>query len=44
VLSAAGVSVGTNYPAPIIDIKESRVIALEAFSATKTQALKDPNL
>jgi deoxyribodipyrimidine photo-lyase len=35
VLSAAGVGIGIDYPAPIIDIKESRERALAAFAVTK---------
>jgi deoxyribodipyrimidine photo-lyase len=34
-LSAAGVGIGIDYPAPIIDIKESRERALAAFAVTK---------
>ena len=37
VLMAAGVEVGYNYPAPIMDIKESRARALAAFAVTKIQ-------
>ena len=37
VLAVAGVEVGHNYPAPIMDIKESRERALAAFSVTKIQ-------
>lgn len=39
VLSAAGVEIGANYPAPIVDIKESRERALAAFKLTKVEAL-----
>ncbi|MFQ3222947.1 MAG: deoxyribodipyrimidine photo-lyase, partial [Porticoccaceae bacterium] len=35
VLQQAGVKIDVNYPAPIVDIKESRVRALEAFAVTK---------
>jgi len=35
VLAAAGVEVGANYPAPVVDIKESRERALAAFALTK---------
>ena len=35
VLVAAGVEIGTDYPAPIMDIKESRERALAAFALTK---------
>ena len=37
VLAGAGVVIGTNYPAPIMDIKESRERALAAFAVTKIQ-------
>ena len=37
VLMVAGVEVGYNYPAPIMDIKESRARALAAFAVTKIQ-------
>ena len=37
VLTAAGVDIGNNYPAPIMDIKESRERALAAFAVTKIQ-------
>ena len=33
VLDAAGVELGTNYPQPIVDLKETRARALEAFSS-----------
>ena len=36
VLASAGVDIGINYPAPIVDIKESRERALAAFAQTKT--------
>ena len=36
VLGLAGVEIAVNYPAPIVDIKESRECALAAFSVTKT--------
>ena len=35
VLKESGVELGKNYPLPIVDIKESRKIALEAFSTIK---------
>ena len=35
VLQQAGVKIDVNYPGPIVDIKESRVRALEAFAVTK---------
>jgi deoxyribodipyrimidine photo-lyase len=38
ILAAAGVDIGQNYPAPIIDIKESRERALGAFSMTKIKS------
>ena len=37
ILTAAGVGIGIDYPAPIIDIKESRERALAAFAVTKVQ-------
>jgi deoxyribodipyrimidine photo-lyase len=39
ILAAAGVEIGTDYPAPIIDIKESRERALAAFKMTKNDML-----
>jgi deoxyribodipyrimidine photo-lyase len=38
-LRAAGVEIGANYPAPVVDIKESRERALAAFKLTKLVAL-----
>ena len=38
ILEAAGVEMGVNYPAPIVDVKESRARALAAFAVTKTIA------
>jgi deoxyribodipyrimidine photo-lyase len=35
ILKAAGVDIGVNYPEPVMDIKESRERALEAFKLTK---------
>ena len=35
ILEKANVILGENYPFPIVDIKESREKALEAFSSTK---------
>ena len=35
VLSNAGIILGTNYPKPIADLKESRDRALEAFTSLK---------
>jgi len=40
ILMAAGVGIGIDYPAPIIDIKESRERALAAFAITKAQPLE----
>jgi deoxyribodipyrimidine photo-lyase len=37
ILTAAGVGIGIDYPAPIIDIKVSRERALAAFAVTKVQ-------
>ena len=37
VLDDAGVVIGTHYPAPIVDIKESRQRALDAFKFTKLE-------
>jgi len=46
-LVAAGVEIGTDYPAPIMDIKESRERALAAFALTKNtclrQTIKNPH-
>ena len=36
ILEKANVILGENYPFPIVDIKESREKALEAFSSTKS--------
>ena len=35
ILADADVKIGITYPAPIIDLKESRIEALEAFASTK---------
>ena len=35
VLDSAGVELGKDYPEPIVDLKISREIALEAFATTK---------
>jgi len=35
ILAAAGVEIDVDYPAPIVDIKESRERALAAFAFTK---------
>ena len=35
VLEQAGVELGKNYPEPIVDLKISRELALEAFATTK---------
>ena len=39
VLEVAGVELGKDYPEPIVDLKISRELALEAFATTK----KDSN-
>jgi deoxyribodipyrimidine photo-lyase len=39
ILCAAGVEIGVDYPAPIVDIKESRERALAAFKLTKLDSL-----
>lgn len=39
ILAAAGVVIGTDYPAPIVDIKESRERALAAFKLTKNDVI-----
>ena len=39
ILAAAGVEIGTDYPAPIVDIKESRERALAAFKMTKNDVI-----
>lgn len=39
ILAAAGVEIGTDYPAPIVDIKESRERALAAFKLTKNDVI-----
>ena len=36
ILQAAGISLGTDYPKPIIDYKQSRDLALEAYQKIKT--------
>ena len=33
----AGIELGLNYPNPIVDLKLSREIALEAFATTKKE-------
>ncbi|MGB2216943.1 MAG: cryptochrome/photolyase family protein [Porticoccaceae bacterium] len=38
ILASANVVIGANYPAPIVDIKESRERALAAFKFTKVEA------
>ena len=38
VLQKAGVKLGENYPQPIVDLKLSRVRALDAFQSLKNQA------
>mgnify|MGYP003299077663 FL=1 len=37
VLDSAGVELGKDYPEPIVDLKISREIALEAFATTKKE-------
>ena len=37
VLEEAGIELGKDYPYPIIDLKQSRAIALEAFSSIKKE-------
>ena len=37
VLEAAGIELGKDYPYPIIDLKQSRAIALEAFASIKKE-------
>jgi deoxyribodipyrimidine photo-lyase len=37
ILHSAGVELGSNYPKPIVDLKESRNRALEAFASLKHQ-------
>ncbi len=39
ILAVAGVEIGTDYPAPIVDIKESRERALAAFKLTKNDVI-----
>ena len=39
ILAAAGVKIGDDYPAPIVDIKESRERALAAFKLTKNDVI-----
>jgi deoxyribodipyrimidine photo-lyase len=41
VLKAAKVSLGTNYPNPIIDVKTSRLKALDAYQMTKGSVTHD---
>ena len=36
VLQKAGILIGKTYPAPMVDIKNSRALALEAFSSLRT--------
>lgn len=38
ILKKAGISLGENYPFPIVDLKESRNRALEAFASLKSKA------
>lgn len=37
ILQAAGITLGKDYPEPIVDLKTSRVRALEAFKSLKSQ-------
>lgn len=39
ILASAGVKIGKDYPAPIVDIKESRERALAAFKMTKNDVI-----
>ncbi len=39
ILAAAGIEIGVDYPAPIVDIKESRERALAAFQLTKNEVI-----
>lgn len=41
ILSAAGVQLGTHYPYPILDLKQSRQAALTAFAVLKQQQKSD---
>jgi deoxyribodipyrimidine photo-lyase len=36
ILKEAGIEIDVNYPAPVVDIKMSRALALAAFAQTKT--------
>jgi deoxyribodipyrimidine photo-lyase len=38
VLDQAGIVLGENYPAPIVDLKQSRQQALEALAVMKEQS------
>jgi deoxyribodipyrimidine photo-lyase len=38
ILKAAQVSIGRSYPAPVVDLQESRKLALEAFQAMRRHA------
>jgi deoxyribodipyrimidine photo-lyase len=38
ILSDAGVNLGTNYPKPIVDMQESRDIALQAFDKIRIKS------
>ena len=37
VLESAGIVLGKDYPEPIVDLKISREVALEAFASTKKE-------
>ena len=40
ILSAVGVVLGKEYPKPVVDLKYSRNMALDAFASTKTKDIK----
>ena len=37
ILESAGIKLGEDYPEPIVDLKISRELALEAFATTKKE-------
>ena len=37
ILESAGIELGVDYPEPIVDLKISRELALEAFATTKKE-------
>ena len=37
ILKSAGIELGVDYPEPIVDLKISRELALEAFATTKKE-------